>query len=57
MFDPSWLWALFTIVTGLMTPMIDNAAHLGGLLGGMGAAAVVRPRILERRVVYLSTEG
>jgi rhomboid protease GluP len=46
------VWALFTVVTGLMTPMIDNAAHIGGLLGGMAVSLAVRPRILERRVVY-----
>lgn len=46
-------WAMFTVATGLMTPMIDNAAHVGGLLGGVAAAWGVRPRILERRVVYL----
>ncbi len=49
-------WAIFTIVTGLMVPMIDNAGHVGGLLGGMGVAGLVRPRILERRVVYLDRE-
>jgi rhomboid protease GluP len=49
-------WALFTIVTGLVVPMIDNAGHVGGLLGGVAAASVMRPRILERRVVYLSRE-
>ena len=46
------VWALFTVVTGLMTPMIDNAAHIGGLLGGMAVSLATRPRILERRVVY-----
>jgi rhomboid protease GluP len=45
-------WALFTLITGLVTPMIDNAGHFGGLLGGMAAAWVMRPRILSRRVVY-----
>jgi rhomboid protease GluP len=42
-------WAAYTILTGLSTPMIDNAAHVGGLLGGMGAAAVLRPRLLVAR--------
>lgn len=46
------VWALFTVVTGLMTPMIDNAAHIGGLLGGMAISLAMRPRILARRVVY-----
>ena len=47
------VWALFTIATGLVTPMIDNAGHVGGLLGGMMAAWVMRPRILERKVVFV----
>jgi len=46
------VWALLTVGSGLMTPMIDNAAHIGGLLGGMAVSLGVRPRILERRVVY-----
>lgn len=46
-------WALFTIGTGLVSPMIDNAAHLGGMLGGMAVAWTIRPKILARRVVYL----
>ena len=45
-------WALFTLITGLVTPMIDNAGHVGGLLGGMVVAWLIRPRILSRRVVY-----
>jgi rhomboid protease GluP len=49
-------WALFTIVTGMMVPMIDNAGHVGGLLGGVATALLLRPRILKRRVVYLATE-
>jgi rhomboid protease GluP len=49
-------WALFTIATGLMVPMIDNAGHVGGLLGGIVTAGMMRPRILERRVVYLGRE-
>ncbi len=47
-------WALLTLLSGLMVPMIDNAAHLGGLIGGALAAWGVRPKILRRRVVYLS---
>jgi rhomboid protease GluP len=50
------VWAIFTIITGWMVPMIDNAGHVGGLLGGAMIAAAMRPRILERRVVYLSPE-
>ena len=47
-------WALMTLLAGLMVPMIDNAAHLGGLIGGAVAAWGVRPKILRRRVVYMS---
>jgi rhomboid protease GluP len=50
------VWAIFTIITGLMVPMIDNAGHVGGLLGGIATAGLFRPRILERRVVYLAPE-
>ena len=46
-------WALFTIGAGLVTPMIDNAAHVGGMFGGMAVAWTIRPKILVRRVVYL----
>jgi membrane associated rhomboid family serine protease len=37
-------WAGFVILTGLADPMIDNAAHLGGLVGGVLAASRMRPR-------------
>jgi membrane associated rhomboid family serine protease len=47
------VWAFLTVAAGLVTPMIDNAAHLGGMFGGMAVAWTVRPRILGRRVVYL----
>lgn len=47
------VWAFLTIAAGLVTPMIDNAAHLGGMFGGMAVAWMMRPKILARRVVYL----
>jgi rhomboid protease GluP len=47
------VWALFTIGAGLVTPMIDNAAHLGGMFGGMAVAWMIRPKILARRLVYM----
>src|SRR2546428_5544781 len=34
------VWAIYTIVGGLLTPLIDNGAHPGGALGG---ALVARP--------------
>ena len=50
------VWALFTIFTGLMNPMIDNAGHVGGLIGGVVTAALFRPRILDRKVVRIVRE-
>ena len=38
-------WAAYTIVIGAITPMIDNWAHFGGLLGGAVVAAGLRPRV------------
>ena len=38
-------WAAWQLVTGFMTPYIDNFAHLGGLLGGAMAALVLSPTL------------
>jgi rhomboid protease GluP len=32
------VWAGYTLLLGVLQPMIDNAAHLGGLLAGAAAA-------------------
>jgi rhomboid protease GluP len=32
------VWAGYTLLLGALQPMIDNAAHLGGLVAGAGAA-------------------
>jgi len=39
-------WALYSIVTGFMSPMIDNWAHIGGLIGGALATLPLRPPLL-----------
>jgi membrane associated rhomboid family serine protease len=41
------VWALYTIVQGMLTPYVDNGAHLGGLLGGMLLARRVHPVVIE----------
>ncbi len=42
-------FVVYNIVFGLSLPMIDNAAHVGGLLGGAAAGAwLTRPLILPR---------
>jgi rhomboid protease GluP len=34
-------WAGYTLLTGMLTPYIDNAAHLGGLAGGAALGMVL----------------
>lgn len=41
------VWAIFTIVGGLMDPFIDNGAHLGGALGGALIARRLHPVVLS----------
>jgi rhomboid protease GluP len=38
-------WAAYTIFIGAITPMIDNWAHFGGLLGGAVVALGMQPRV------------
>ena len=40
------VWAIYTIVGGLLTPLIDNGAHLGGALGGALVARRLDPVVL-----------
>ena len=42
------VWGLYSLGCGLLTPFIDNFAHLGGLLGGTLAAMFLRPKVLDR---------
>ena len=41
------VWALYSIAQGVVTPYIDNGAHLGGLLGGILIARRLHPVVLE----------
>ncbi|MBI4637072.1 MAG: rhomboid family intramembrane serine protease [Candidatus Rokubacteria bacterium] len=41
------VWAVYTIVAGLMTPYIDNGAHIGGALGGALIARRLHPVVLD----------
>ncbi len=40
------LWTVYNLVYGFITPTIDNAAHLGGLTGGVLCAILLRGRVL-----------
>jgi len=42
-------WSAYQIFTGMLSPYIDNFAHVGGLVGGAGAALLLRPRLLSRQ--------
>lgn len=41
-------WAAWQLLTGFLTPFIDNFAHLGGMIGGATAALLLRPRLTTR---------
>jgi rhomboid protease GluP len=43
------LWTLYTLAMGFLTPFVDNAAHLGGLLAGAGLGLALHPVVLDRR--------
>ena len=42
-------WAIYSVLSGAVTPYIDNGAHLGGALGGALVAAALHPAVLRRR--------
>jgi rhomboid protease GluP len=56
-------WALYTIGSGLLSPWIDNGAHIGGAIGGALLGRTLRPVVLDpmppayaariRRVLWL----
>ncbi len=38
-------WAVYTIATGLLSPYVDNGAHMGGFLGGALLGLRLEPRL------------
>jgi len=44
----AWSWAIPNIIFGFLMPGIDNAAHLGGFLGGYLAGRALDPLKPER---------
>jgi rhomboid protease GluP len=41
-------WAAWQLLTGFLTPFVDNFAHLGGLIGGALAGLVLTPTLTTR---------
>jgi rhomboid protease GluP len=39
-------WILYSVGLGLLTPFVDNRAHLGGLLGGVSVSLLLHARVL-----------
>jgi rhomboid protease GluP len=39
------VWAIYTLGVGLLTPYVDNGAHLGGLIAGMMGGRLTPTRI------------
>ena len=42
------LWALYQIVTGFITPYIDNFAHIGGFIGGVLVASLIKSPLIPQ---------
>lgn len=43
------VWSVYQIFTGLLTPYVDNWAHVGGLMGGAAASLLMAPRLMWDR--------
>jgi len=41
------IWAIYSIASGLLEPLIDNGAHIGGALGGALIARRLHPVVLS----------
>lgn len=41
------VWAFYAIAQGLVTPYVDNGAHVGGFLAGMVLASRLHPVVIE----------
>ena len=41
------VWAIYTVLSGLTTPWVDNGAHIGGLAAGWLVGRRLHPLVLE----------
>ncbi|HSB52712.1 MAG TPA: rhomboid family intramembrane serine protease [Gemmatimonadales bacterium] len=49
------LWTIYNLVYGFITPTIDNAAHMGGLVGGLLCAMLLRGVLVPWAVIGAGT--
>lgn len=41
-------WGVYQVIMGILTPYVDNCAHLGGLAGGMLCGCLLPPSLFDR---------
>jgi len=42
------VWAVYALLTGMLSPEVDNMAHAGGLVAGLIAGRILVPRALAK---------
>ena len=53
----SLAWGVFMILEGFRVPNVNNAAHIGGLLGGLACALVLHPVVLSPQIAARRTRA
>lgn len=48
------VWSAYTLALGLLSPIVSNAAHLGGLIGGLALGALLPTALLNDRAELAS---
>jgi rhomboid protease GluP len=51
------MWTVYNLVFGFITPTIDNAAHLGGLAGGVLCAMLLTGRLVPLAATAIALGG